>query len=115
MDTSADVKRLADFLRLKIRSAGHFQNAVERRLGWGEGYVSQLLRGNQDLKVKHVYAILRVIGVSPAEFFAQLAALEACASPPPAAAERGAGGWTEEDAGREAEGAGRAGARRAGR
>lgn len=89
MDVAADVKRLADFVRLKIRSTGHFQNAVERRLGWGEGYLSQLLRGNQDLKVKHVYAILRAIGVPAAEFFSQLAALESYAPPRPE--EAGAG------------------------
>lgn len=91
MDVSGDVKRLADFVRLKIRSTGHFQNAVERRLGWGEGYLSQLLRGNQDLKVKHVYAILRAIGVPPAEFFSQLAALETYA---PTRSDEGAAGRT---------------------
>jgi transcriptional regulator with XRE-family HTH domain len=105
MDVSDDVKRLADFVRLKIRSTGHFQNAVERRLGWGEGYLSQLLRGNQDLKVKHVYAILRVIGVPPSEFFSQLAALEAYSPSQPGGEAAGPRRSTERDAGEERGGA----------
>lgn len=67
-----DEQRLAELLRLKILASGHSQRAVERRLAWGKGYISQLLRGNFDLKVKHVYAILGVIGLSPESFFGEL-------------------------------------------
>lgn len=65
-------QRLAELLRLKILGSGHTQREVERRLHWGKGYISQLLRGSFDLKVKHVYAILEVIGLSPEAFFGEL-------------------------------------------
>lgn len=66
--------------RLKdlMRERGRTGRAVERELGWGTGYMSQILRdGPPALKVEHVLAILRVIGVPPADFFAGLYGLEA--------------------------------------
>lgn len=72
MTETEDAQRLAELLRLKIITSGHSQREVERRLDWGKGYISQLLRGSFDLKVKHVYSILEVIGIAPRAFFAEL-------------------------------------------
>lgn len=36
----------------------------------GRDYLRQLLSGNMDLKLKHVFAVLAVLGEEPAEFFA---------------------------------------------
>lgn len=60
-------------LRLYITERGRSQRSVERQLGWGAGYLSQLLRPEPPhLKVKHVLAILRALDVPPAAFFAGL-------------------------------------------
>ena len=67
-----DVDQLARHLRLWIQARRMTLQAVEGELGMGVGYLGQLLRGNLDLKVKHVLAVLEVIGVEPAEFFSSL-------------------------------------------
>jgi transcriptional regulator with XRE-family HTH domain len=60
-------------LRLYITERGRSQRSVERQLGWGAGYLSQLLRPEPPhLKVKHVLAILWALEVPPAAFFAGL-------------------------------------------
>jgi len=60
-------------LRLYITERGRSQRSVERQLGWGAGYLSQLLRPEPPhLKVKHVLAILRALEVPAAAFFAGL-------------------------------------------
>src|SRR5215208_3903616 len=71
-ETRPDVDKLASHLRLYIQAKRVTLHAVESELGMGVGYLGQLLRGNLDLKVKHVLAVLEVIGVEPAEFFASL-------------------------------------------
>jgi hypothetical protein len=65
--------------RLKdlMRERGRTGRLVERELGWGTGYMSQILRdGPPALKVGHVLAIVQAIGVTPAEYFAGLYGLE---------------------------------------
>jgi transcriptional regulator with XRE-family HTH domain len=71
-ETRPDVDQLAHHLRLWIQARRVTLQAVEKELGMGVGYLGQLLRGNLDLKVKHVLAVLEVIGVEPAEFFSSL-------------------------------------------
>lgn len=71
-DVAADVNAVADHLRLCIQARRITLRAVERELGMGAGYLGQLLRGNLDLKLKHLMAVLRVIGMEPEEFFASL-------------------------------------------
>src|SRR5947199_10833567 len=67
-----EVRRVAEALREAIRRGKSAQRQVERALGQGKGYLSQLFGGNVDLKVKHVFAILAVLGVEPDEFFLDL-------------------------------------------
>jgi transcriptional regulator with XRE-family HTH domain len=68
------VMAVARLLKRTIAGAGLTQRDVERRLGWGEGYVSQILRGRVGFKFQHCFAILAALGIEPREFFAQLAA-----------------------------------------
>lgn len=68
-----DFQRIAEELRRQIAAAGLSQRALAAKLGWGRGYVSQLLTGAVDLKVKHVLEILELLQVPPGEFFARLA------------------------------------------
>jgi transcriptional regulator with XRE-family HTH domain len=73
VNATANVDALAQHLRLSIQARGLTLRWVERQLGMGEGYLGQLLRGNLDLKVKHVMAVLQVIGMEPEEFFSTFA------------------------------------------
>ena len=64
-----EVQRVSDALREAIRRRKTSQRQIERVLGQGKGYLSQLLGGNVDLKLKHVFAILEVLGLAADEFF----------------------------------------------
>jgi transcriptional regulator with XRE-family HTH domain len=68
----AEVQRVAEALREAIRRKKISQRQVERVLGQGKGYLSQLLGGTVDLKLKHLFAVLAVIGVEPDAFFLEL-------------------------------------------
>lgn len=72
VDHGQDTEAVARHLRLCIQARRLTMRWVEDQLGMGEGYLGQLLRGNLDLKVKHVMGVLRVIGMEPAEFFSTL-------------------------------------------
>lgn len=68
-----EVLHWSHHLKLWLTDRGRSQRSVEEALGWGVGYLSQLLRpGSPDLKVKHLLAILKELRVSPREFFAGL-------------------------------------------
>jgi transcriptional regulator with XRE-family HTH domain len=66
------VDRVKARMKHAILQAGYSQKEVERRLGWGEGYISQILRGKVAFKLKHCFAVLAVIGVAPGDFFREL-------------------------------------------
>jgi transcriptional regulator with XRE-family HTH domain len=64
-----EVQRVSEALREAIRRRKTSQRQIERVLGQGKGYLSQLLGGNVDLKLKHVFAVLEVLGLAADEFF----------------------------------------------
>jgi transcriptional regulator with XRE-family HTH domain len=64
-----EVQRVSEALREAIRRRKTSQRQIERVLGQGKGYLSQLLGGNVDLKLKHVFAVLEVLGLEADEFF----------------------------------------------
>ncbi len=66
----AEVDRYLVLLGNKIRQRGYTQLEVQRELRWGRSYISQLLTKQKSLRVEQVLLILKVIGVDPAEFFA---------------------------------------------
>ena len=63
---------MAEALRGAIRRRYSSLRKVEQELHQGKGYLSQLLNGNMDLKLKHVFKVLEVIGIEPEEFFLDL-------------------------------------------
>jgi transcriptional regulator with XRE-family HTH domain len=65
-------ERVAEALRDAIRRQKSSQRKVERALSQGKGYLSQLFNGKADLKLKHVFSVLGVIGISPEDFFVGL-------------------------------------------
>ncbi len=56
-------------LRTAIRILGLTNREIERRLGMTPSYLGRLFAGNIELKVEHVLAISRAIGLEWAEFF----------------------------------------------
>lgn len=64
--------RVSTALKEAVRRAGFSLQAVDQKAGWSVGYLSQLLRGNVDLKVWQLFTVLGVIGKPPAEFFAEI-------------------------------------------
>ncbi|MCP3963609.1 MAG: helix-turn-helix transcriptional regulator [bacterium] len=73
MDTiDRELERVLTLLRNKIRERGYTQLSVQAELGWGRSYISQLLTRQKCLRMEQVLLILGVIGIHPAEFFAEL-------------------------------------------
>ena len=56
-------------LKTAMKVLGFTNRDVERKLGLSGSYLSRLFSGMIDLKVDHVVAISRVIGVEPEEMF----------------------------------------------
>lgn len=48
---------------------------LERRAALAPGYLAQILGGNIELKMRHVFSILDALGVQPAQFFRSLHAV----------------------------------------
>jgi transcriptional regulator with XRE-family HTH domain len=65
-----EVRRFATLLRQAIRAAGLSVSEVERRLGAGPKALRRIFSGHVDLKLKHLLAILSILGISQEEFFA---------------------------------------------
>jgi transcriptional regulator with XRE-family HTH domain len=69
-EVEEEVRRYAGLLKQAIRAAGLSVSEVERRLGAGPKALRRIFSGQVDLKLKHIVAILRIIGMSQEEFFA---------------------------------------------
>ena len=67
-----EVNRYLTLLSDKVRGQGYTQLEVQEALGWGRSYISQLVTKQKSLRLDQVLLILNVIGVEPAEFFAEL-------------------------------------------
>ncbi len=70
--TEQDVGRVLTLLRMKIRERGFTFLEVQEALGWGRAYLSQLFERQKALRFEQVFAVLRIIDIDPAEFFAEL-------------------------------------------
>lgn len=63
------VARILSLLKRAIRSSGMSQKEVDRRIGVQPGYLSQVMIGRLDLKLKHLLRALEAIGVDAVGFF----------------------------------------------
>ena len=79
-----ETQRLLTVLRTAIQALGISIRELERRMGLSTGYLSRLLGGKVELRVDHVCAIARTLGLEPAEVFQ--AAFPRDATPPSPAA-----------------------------
>ncbi|HEX7183299.1 MAG TPA: helix-turn-helix transcriptional regulator [Thermoanaerobaculia bacterium] len=64
------IERLIRKLTTAMRVLGVSNREVERRIGLSPSYLSRLFNGLIELRVEHVLAISRAIGLSPGELFA---------------------------------------------
>ncbi len=69
-EATAEDERLRVSLKKEIRARGYSVHGVEVALNWTPGYFRQQLNGSTTLKVPHMLAVFRHIGLSPREFFA---------------------------------------------
>lgn len=71
--------RVLRALRDAVEDSDLAYAAIETRAGFERGYLSQLLTGHIELKVHHVFGVLRAIGRRRGAFFAALFPVEASA------------------------------------
>lgn len=71
-----EIVRIAAALRTAIRLSGISHRQVERELGLSTGYLTRILAGQVELRVRHVLDVCRVIGLSPDRFFGALFPLQ---------------------------------------
>jgi len=65
------VQYLKEMLATQIRRQRITRRSIEQRMGWSHGYLTRLMGGVIELKLRHVFDILAMIEVTPAEFFAE--------------------------------------------
>jgi hypothetical protein len=70
MDEAQRILKLLDAAIVKSRRS---RRDIERKLGWSQGYLGSLLRGRIGLKVWHVFALSRELGLEPMSFFLTVA------------------------------------------
>ncbi|MEM8962168.1 MAG: helix-turn-helix transcriptional regulator [Acidobacteriota bacterium] len=66
----SDLERTRLALRRLIEASEYSQRRLELQLGFGRGQLSRLLSGKVALKYHHLVAMLTVLGIEPARFFA---------------------------------------------
>ena len=71
MAVEKEVDRVLNLLRAKIHERGYTQLKVQRALGWGRTYISQLFRKQKSLRFDQILQILEVVEIDPADFFAE--------------------------------------------
>lgn len=75
-DVREDVRRVREALRAAARQSRLSYLQIEEALGMCGGYLSVIFAGKVELRVAHVFGILRAIGVEPRQFFLELRAAE---------------------------------------
>jgi hypothetical protein len=71
-----DVRRMREALRTAARQSRLSYSQIEEALGMCGGYLSVIFAGKVELRVAHVFGILRAIGAEPRQFFVELRAAE---------------------------------------
>jgi transcriptional regulator with XRE-family HTH domain len=69
MTIDEEVHRATKLLEAIMQASGFNRKELDKKLGAGPGYVSQVLTGRMELKMRHVLAILRALDVEPSLFF----------------------------------------------
>jgi len=69
MNIEKEIEKATRLLATMMQLAGLTRQEIDRRLGAGRGFTSQVLTGRVELKLRHVLEILRVLDFAPAVFF----------------------------------------------
>ncbi|MGH9360610.1 MAG: helix-turn-helix domain-containing protein [Thermoanaerobaculia bacterium] len=66
---AGEADRIRQLLETAVRISGRSRRQLERDLGLGKSYLTQLFNGRIELKVRVLLAILKEVGVDPLVFF----------------------------------------------
>lgn len=69
MEVDKEVQRYLEILEGLIKVEGFSIREVERRLGWGKGTLNGIFRGKIELKLRHLFGILDLLGYTPEQFY----------------------------------------------
>jgi transcriptional regulator with XRE-family HTH domain len=69
LDPDEESRRLARLLRQLLKLDHRSVRSVEQNLGLGSSALGKVLNGNIRLQVSHVFMILNVLEMTPAQFF----------------------------------------------
>ena len=72
MTIEDEVRQAARLLESLIQAAGVPESELEQRLEVPPGYVSRVLSGEIELKLRHILSLLRTLEIEPALFFESL-------------------------------------------
>lgn len=60
---------MAEALQTALRYKDGTRQKLERELGYSRGYISKILNGTVEMRVRHIFEILGALGIEPWEFF----------------------------------------------
>jgi transcriptional regulator with XRE-family HTH domain len=69
MEVEKEVQRYLEILEGLIKVENFSIREVERRLGWGKGTLNGIFRGKIELKLRHLFGILDLLGYTPEQFY----------------------------------------------
>ena len=69
MEPDKEVKRYLELLEGLIKVENFSIREVERRLGWGKGTLNAIFRSKIELKLRHLFGILDLLGYTPEQFY----------------------------------------------
>ena len=75
-DVRNEVERMRETLRAVARESRLSYAQIGEKLGLREGYLNVIFSGKVELRVAHVFGILRALGMEPWQFFLRLVAAE---------------------------------------
>jgi len=64
-----EAERILRLLEAEIVRSRRSRRQIERELGWSQGYLGSVLRRRIGLKVWHVFALSRELGIEPLSLF----------------------------------------------
>ncbi len=77
-----EAARALERLRHLVRASGRTQRSIEVENGFQRGYLSQVLKGNITLTVRHLLGILGSLDVKASSFFGRLEEGDGSSAPP---------------------------------
>lgn len=64
-----EISRLTEVLATVVRLSGRTRQALEQQMGLSSGYLSKLLGGTVELRVRHILLLAEALDIDPVEVF----------------------------------------------